>query len=134
MRVVLDTNVLISALWFGGQTQKLWKLVESGKIENVVSPPILRELAEALLSKIGLPLSDVEKLVSAVKDISFLVRPKRRVWVIRTKETDNRILECALEAKVDVLVTGNMKHIRRLGQFRGIPILTPREFVDQYGE
>jgi len=52
--------------------------------------------------------------------------------VITRLEADNRILECAVDAHANVLITGNMKDIRPLGTFRGIEILTPREFLARY--
>lgn len=54
------------------------------------------------------------------------------LWEILEKDADNRILECAIEAQADVLITGNFKHIRPLDSFRGITILSPREFLDRY--
>lgn len=65
---------------------------------------------------------------------SFLemIDPRRRLDVISAHSADNRILECAVEAKADVIVTGDLKHIRPLGSFEGIEILTPREFMGKY--
>jgi predicted nucleic acid-binding protein len=66
------------------------------------------------------------------KDVASIVEPTTKVSVIEQDETYNRILECAVEAKADVLVTGNLRHIRPLGSFQGIEILTPREFLSRY--
>lgn len=67
-----------------------------------------------------------------IEVISQIVRPQDKIQAIERKDSDNRILECALEAEADVLVTGNMRHIRPLGAFQGVDILTPREFLDKY--
>ena len=67
-----------------------------------------------------------------VCDTNVLLSMRQRVSVIQQKDSDNRILECAIEASADVLITGNFKHIRPLGSFRGIEILAPREFLDKY--
>ena len=67
-----------------------------------------------------------------MRDFAVIVSPKSKVFAIREKDADNRILECGLAAKADVIVTGNMRHIRPLGRFRGIDILTPREFLDKH--
>ena len=64
--------------------------------------------------------------------IASVVDPKFKISVIERDETDNRILECAIEAKAEVLVTGNLKHIRPLASFHDIEILTPREFLTEY--
>ena len=81
---------------------------------------------------IGFAADEVRATLDAVGEIVEVVEPDCRVSLIQAKESDNRILECALEAKVDVIVTGNMKHIRPLGSIQGIAILTPREFLDKY--
>ena len=70
--------------------------------------------------------------LESIQEISRMIHPKAKVTVIRTEDADNRILECALEAKAGTLVTGDMKHIRPLEEFQGIAILTPREFLDKY--
>lgn len=60
------------------------------------------------------------------------MHPKEKIDVIKTHDPDNRILECAVEAQANVLVTGNMKDIRPLGSFRGIEIISPQEFIAEY--
>lgn len=59
-----------------------------------------------------------------------LVQPSMQVAAVARNDADNRILECALEAQADMLVTGNMRDLRRLGHFQGIRIATPREFLE----
>ena len=129
-RTVLDTNVLLSALGFGGPaTERLWELAEEGEFDAFVSPWILEEFRRNLVVKADFLPKEAIEMVKYVADI---VEPKRGVSVIRAKDSDNRILECALEAKADVIVTGDLKHIRSLNFFEGIEILTPREFMDKY--
>ena len=134
LRVVADTNVLISALAFHGGTRRIWTLAEERRFRLFVSPFILRELETNLCAKLKLPADAVSLLIEEVRLLGTVVEPHGSVAVIRGKEADNRILECALEAEAeaDLIVTGNMKHIRPLGSFQGIAILTPREFLDRY--
>jgi len=131
LRVVLDTNVLISALGFQGMVRRVWGLAEDEKFIVFVSPFILEEFERNLL-KVGLPPSKVAILIEDVKSTAQIINPTSTVAVIKTDKSDNRILECALEAKADVIVTGNMKDIRPLGAFQGIAIMTPREFLDKH--
>ena len=131
LRVVLDTNVLISALAFQGETKKIWDLAKTKQFCLFTSAFILSELARNLL-KLGLNADETGTLIEEIRGFASVVEPIARITVIEQDETDNRILECALEAGADVLVTGNLKHIRPLAFFEGIDILTPREFLTNY--
>jgi len=134
LRVVIDTNVLFSALAFPKDSPpaKLLELARSGTIEIVVSPFMVNELERNLRRGASWDEARLLVLRSRLKTVLSLVEPAIRVNVIKRIEADNRILECALEAKADALVTGNMKDLRPLGTFQGIAILTPREFLDRY--
>ena len=133
LRVVFDTNVLISALGFKGRaTATLWELVDDGKIELFASPFILQELLRNLIDKAEFSPGDAKELVEMVAAAAQVVTPKETVSVVTRKDSDNRILECALEARASVLVTGNMEHLRPLGEFQGVEILTPRELLTKH--
>ncbi len=134
VRVVLDTNVFVSAaIKPRGASAEVLFLAADGKFDLVVSPLILSEL-EVVLSrpKIGFSEDKIRETVSAIMAIAKMVHPRIRLSAVKKDEADNRILECAVEAKADILVTGDLKHIRPLNFFEGIEILTPREFMDQY--
>jgi len=131
LRVVLDTNVLISTLAFQGETKKIWDLGRRNRFYLFTSSFILSELERNLL-RLGLGADQAAALLEEAKDVASIVEPTTKVSVIEQDETYNRILECAVEAKADVLVTGNLRHIRPLGSFQGIEILTPREFLSRY--
>ncbi len=133
-RIVADTNVLFSALAFPKDTPpaQVLALARQGQIRLVGSPFILSELEQALRATTGWDEDRLVRLRKQLNAFLSVVVPRRRIHVIQRVEADNRILECAAEAKVDALVTGNMKDLRPLGLFRGIPILTPREFLDRY--
>lgn len=133
-KIALDTNVLFSALALPRESPpcKVLELVRKGQIDAFISPCILEELERVLYLKMGW---DIEKLASLRKQLKgclFFIFPKRRLNTIKKCEEDNRVLELAVEAGVDALVTGDLKHIHPLGAFEGIEILTPREFLDKY--
>ncbi|MEK7764688.1 MAG: putative toxin-antitoxin system toxin component, PIN family [bacterium] len=133
VRAVFDTNVLLSILGFpGGRLDALWGLVQEGAVEISVSSFILDELARNLTVKAKLTVKEAALAVDTVRGHARLVVPAVQVKAIRTPEKDNRILECAVEAGADVLVTGDRKHIRPLDRFQGIAILEPREFLDKH--
>ena len=132
MRVVLDTNVLVSSLGLSGKTSRIWELAEEKRFELFASPFILEEFERVLLLKLNLSENLTRILVSEVKGLAQMVNPAMKLSVIKKDNSDNRILECAVESKSDVLVTGDLKHIRKLDTFEGIKILTPGEFMAIY--
>jgi len=132
LRVVLDTNVLVSALGFKGRIRKIWDMVEQDEFDGFVSPFILAELERNLIEQADLSTSAASAVIDVVKSFTHVVNPQTTISVIPNNNPDNRILECAVEARADLIVTGNMKDIRPLGSFQGIEILTPREFLDKY--
>jgi putative PIN family toxin of toxin-antitoxin system len=99
-----------------------------------ISKEIIFELSKVLLypriAKIlenaGIREKDVLRVIS---DDSKMVEPKIKLHIIDKDEEDNKILECALAARADFIVSGD-KHLLELGKFRKTKILTPREFFD----
>jgi len=136
LRVVLDTNVLFSALALRKDSPpfRILELARDGKIVAVVSPFILAELERNLREKAGWELAPLVDLRRKLKGFLTLVETRSRVTVIKRVVADNRILECVVDAGAHVLITGDKKDIRPLGTFGGAKILTPREFLDEYFE
>jgi len=134
MRVVLDTNVLVSAALFPeGRIGRIIGLASLGSFQLVISPVILEEFKRVLSSaKVGFNTVRAREAVGLVHDIAEVVTPRSRIDAIRDKESDNRILECAMEANADVIITGDMRHLRPLKRYGVTLILTPREFLDEY--
>jgi putative PIN family toxin of toxin-antitoxin system len=134
LRVVLDTNVLFSALALGRQSPPLMivELARSGSLDAIVSPFILDELERALHDKAAWDRARLADLSRHLGGFMLLVRPHDRINAIKESEADNRILECAVAANAQVLVTGDTRHLRPLNVFQGIEILTPREFLTKY--
>ncbi len=128
MRVVADTNVYISALNFGGTADDTLTLGRTQVILLFISPSILEEIEGVLLSKFQWSAVRTRQAIARNPDFTHLVQPEEPVHVIKDDEPDNRVLECALEARADVLVTGD-RHLRQLRTFRNIRILSPGEFL-----
>jgi hypothetical protein len=132
MRVVLDTNILISALLFGGIPDRIIELIRAKRIDCYLSPFILHEFENILRNKFEFSSIAAQEASCNIESLSRIIRPLKKITIITRKDSDNRILECALAAKAHVLITGNMKDIRSLVSFHKIKILTPREFIDTY--
>lgn len=130
MKVVLDSNVFISALLFGGKPRIIFNLAISGKIELIISESILEEIFEVLLRpKFMLTKSFVKEFTRELEEIAELVEPKRKVKVVKTDPDDDMIIECAIEGKVDYIISGN-KDLLDIKSFEGIIILTPLDFLN----
>lgn len=134
LRVVIDTNVLFSAaaLPKDSPPTRIMDLARVGKIETFVSPFILHELERNLMRKARWDDERIGALRKKLRGFITMIEPTSHVEAIKSAEADNRILECAIDAKADALITGNMKDIRPLGNFRGIGIFTPREFLNKF--
>lgn len=128
-KAVADTNVYISAILFGGKPEEVRDLAWKGKIELLLSEEILGEIARVLKRKFGWPDQPISETLEGIRDISTLVIPTKTLSVIKEKENDNRILECASEGKARYIVSGDKYHLLPLREYQGISILSPEEFL-----
>lgn len=134
MRIVLDTNVLISALAFpGSKPDQLLYRIRRGELDLFISPFILSELYRVLQQKFRLTKREAAARVRAIRSIAQVVEPRERVAVVTAMDDDNRILECALAAQAEFLVTGDREHLLPLGSFANTRIVAPSEFLDMFG-
>lgn len=129
MRLVLDTNVIVSAIIFGGNPERI--LLEIARKHHVflVSPFLLDELANILARKAHWNSFQIQETLRGLRQIYILVEPKVTIKKIRKDITDNRILELAISGKADYIISGDKKHFLPLKRFRGIPILSPADFL-----
>jgi uncharacterized protein len=128
-RVVLDTNVYISAILFGGPPAALLAMARAGAIELMVSPAILDEVAGVLCSKFGFTAAHATEVLREIRSLAHVVRPGVRLAVVREDEPDNRILECAVAAGAAYVGSGDRRHLLALGTYAGIPILPPARLL-----
>ena len=129
MRIVLDTNVLISALLFGGNPREILDRVIRGEAILCISEPILTELGNVLQrSKFGFPHIIVNQISTELSAISELVLPIEKIQEITADEADNYILECAVEAHADYIVSGD-SHLLELKKCRSIQVVSPQQFL-----
>ncbi len=130
MIIVCDTNVLISAVLFpGGPPDEIIRLVREGFIELAISPEILSEFERILKEKFGAPKGEIKEITESIKGIAAIVKPAGRVELIKQDPTDNKILECAIKAKADYVISGDTKHLQPIKEFEGISILSPAKFL-----
>jgi putative PIN family toxin of toxin-antitoxin system len=133
IRVVLDTNVLVSALLkTKGNEASLLNLVTGRHVQLCISEPIVAEYAEVLSGrKLRLDPIRVQHVLALVRREGVLVTPTNAVRESRD-EPDNRFLECAEAAEAAYLVTGNAKHFPQT--HKKTRIVTGRRFLDILAE
>jgi len=129
LRVVIDTNVFVSGLTFKGKPREVLDLIWRGDMEACVSSFILKELEETLKVDFSWNRDQIKHAIEKIKAKTILIQPKNKVWVIKGKDDDNRILECAIEGKVQYLISGDRKHLLSLKEYQMIKILSPAEFL-----
>ena len=129
MRIVLDSNVVIAAFLFGGPPARLIQQAVGGAVQCFTSLALLDEIRGVLLRpKFGLSPEQALTLVEELHGLCEVVTPNVRVRAIAADPDDNAVLECALEAAANAVVSGD-SHLLDLGQWRGIRILSPSEAI-----
>ncbi len=130
MTIALDTNVIISALLFGGNPRRVLEMVLSQAVRMAVSRQILDEVEGVLRGrKFRYPPEIALNIIRELESISEVVVPVRRMNVIRADPYDNMILECAVTANADYIVSGDAQ-LLELIQFQRIRIVSPAHFLD----
>jgi putative PIN family toxin of toxin-antitoxin system len=129
-RVVLDTNVIVSALVFGGIPRTVMELAEEAQFELFYSEPIQTEVRRILSEKFDWSPAILNEVLPAVWNMGTLIVPRTTVNAVPNDPDDNRILECALEAEAQFAVSGD-HHLLALQKYRSISILTPRQFLER---
>jgi putative PIN family toxin of toxin-antitoxin system len=133
VRVVLDTNVIVSALIVTSSVPNVaLRSVQSRLIEHVTSTPLLTELREVLLrphirNRLGWSDDEISAFVMGLREISLVVEPEQRLDVV-ADEADNRFVEAAVAGEAHYIVTGDLQ-LQALKSYEGIEIVTPARFV-----
>jgi putative PIN family toxin of toxin-antitoxin system len=129
MRVVIDTNVFGSS-FFGGNPQKIIDLWKNEEVLLCLSKDILDEYIDAL-QRVGLKdeneLEDLLSFLAKGFNIIFTTNTPK-ISAVRDDPGDDKFIECAMALRAEVIITGD-KALRRLGEYMGIRILTPHEFL-----
>ena len=134
MRVVLDTNVIISALNFPGNERMALELALRGRFEFFLSLFILEEVAGVLTRKFGWDAERRAQAIQVIENAAAVIDPLRLEEVIAGGHPDNRVLECAVAANADYLVTGDHRHLLPIGEHRGTIIVNAPRFLSALGQ
>lgn len=132
MKVVLDTNVFISGIFFSGPPYQILKAWCDNKIQIVISPEILEEyqrVAKTLADRFpGVDLGPILELLTMKAEVMpscILPEP------VSDDPDDDKFLACALASQSKVIVSGD-KHLLKVSGYRNIHVVSPRRFIDDY--
>ena len=132
-RALCDTNVLVSALIAGGPPSRVIEAAIDTHLELVLADPVLAELQRVLTVKLGFEIERVREICSLLSDLAVerIAPPTQPPEAITGDSDDDLILACAVAAGVDVLVSGDRRHLLPLGEHRGVRILAPQTLLAQ---
>ena len=128
MKVVFDTNILVSALVFpGGRGEAALRRIVEEQDQLVISKPIVDELLGILARKFARDAEELAHVAVFLSGLAILVKPRRRLRVIKD-DPDNRILECAVTGRAGAIVTGD-KALLTLAEYKNVRIISLREYL-----
>lgn len=131
IRAALDSNIYISGLVFSGKPKRLLEMAAEGEFEVAISDPIVTELQRVLALKFGWSETLAIEAIATIAAFTKRVTPIETIDAVPSDPDDNRILECAVAANSEVIVTGDLD-LLRLGSFRGITIERAADFLARF--
>jgi len=130
-KVVIDTNVFISAFGWDGKPEAVLSLMEQRKVVNCITNDIYAELQRVVAyPKLKFSSTLQVNILEFVFSWSRFVQPKEPVAVIVDDPDDDKFLTCAVAANASAIISGD-PHLLGLGSYRNIPIMTPAQFLEQ---
>ena len=129
MKVVIDTNVFLSGLFWEGNESRIIDLCMDRVIINHTSQHILDEVRRVLgYDKFNLTENEINRLISIFLSFSCFIEPNVRVEFVKDYPTENRFIECALSSSSSYLISGD-KHLLDLRLYKGIIMIKPIRFI-----
>ena len=129
MKAALDSNVIVSGVLFSGNEARVLDAAVTRQFDLISSDLIFREVEGVLRRKFGRSDIEITEALRDLRELATIVEPPRTISVVPRDHPDNRILECAVHAGADYLVTGDRKHLLPLEEFEGVKIVRAPEFL-----
>lgn len=127
MKIVVDTNIYISAIFWGGKPREVINLGRSGEILIFTSPEIEKEIAKKLSAKFRLTQDEVENILMDFSTFTIPTVVSLHINAVSEDPEDNKFIECAYSCKADYIISGD-RHLLSLKEYAGIKILKASEF------
>lgn len=134
MRVVLDTNVLVSGLFFGGIPAQILAGWSAGRFDLVLSPEILEEyqrVSEELVRRYPDLATSLRPIFALITTHALLVAAPALPEAVCADPDDDKFLAAAIAAEAPVIVSGD-RDLLRVSGWHGVQVLKPRDFVGEY--
>ncbi|MGQ9513789.1 MAG: putative toxin-antitoxin system toxin component, PIN family [Thermoproteota archaeon] len=129
LKVVLDTNILVSAWLWEGNESKIVELVESGLIVGYTSPSLMQEFEKVMkYPRFKLSNEEISSAVGYYQVILRVIEPKTAVNIVHEDPADNKVLDCAISTNANVIITGD-RHLLALQKIKNMKILSSTEFL-----
>ncbi len=128
MKIVIDTNIYISAIFWGGKPREV---IDMGRLEKILiftSSAIENELAEKLSKKFKLNEDEINNILIDFSTFSIPTEVSLHIEAVPDDPEDNKFIECALICHADYIVSGD-RHLLNLKEYAGIKIITASEFL-----
>ena len=132
-KVVIDTNIYISAIFWGGKPRKIIDLARDGVIQIFISKEIVDEIEKILKKKFKLSSDETKIILLDLYTFTFPVNIKKRVQVILEDPDDDKFIYCAITSKAKFIISGD-RHLLTLQEYSGIKILKASEFIQRMEE
>ncbi len=136
LKIVADTNLIVSAVITSyGNSARVLELFRKNLIEIVISEEITIEIQRVLnypkiRKRHGWSQEEIKRFVKRLKKFCIVVAPEAHSdSIVKQDASDDKFLDCAVAGEVDYIITGD-NHLLNLGQYSGIPIITPKQFLD----
>jgi len=128
IKAVLDTNVLISSLFWKGAPYKIFQKGLGGTFIILTSLEILEEVKNKLINKFRFPLQDTNDFIEIITINSKIIKPTTKFDIVKEDPSDNKIIECALAGEANYIVSGD-KHLLDIKRYNKIKIILPKDFL-----
>jgi len=129
-KVVPDTNVFISGIFWNGYPRKVIDLAREGKIETVITDEIMDEVRDKLINKFHLSVEEVDFFIVDILTYAKISSVSFRVKVIKDDPEDDKFIECAMSCGAKYIVSGD-HHLVDLGFYKRIQIMRPQQFLNK---
>ena len=128
MKVVLDTNVIVSAILFGGKPRQIMEAVLAGEIQLCVSESMMAELQGVLRRpKFEFDSQIVQSIISEITMLAEWVIPQKHFNLVKDDPADNEVIDCAIEGGADYIISGD-RHLLQLERCGETRLISPDEF------
>lgn len=133
MKVVIDTNIYLSGLVFpDSKPAQILNLAKKNKFSVYCSPFIISEIRRNLASKFNYNNRVADIFIGEILKYVNIIIPEKKTSLIKAKKDDNFVLDCAIAAKADFLISGDKKHILPIKIIAKTKIISAAEFIQKY--